>query len=142
MKKSLISIALVMLVSVCLIGFTGCAAKLSADEQLVVGNYKLSAISIVEYPTITVSTYEYFTLEFKSDRTCVIKSKAGTVVYEATASWKINNDGEIEVVTKQGNATATEKYRLDGDVISGTNSELVNGSMVTMTVSFQRVVEE
>jgi len=141
MKKTLLSILAVMLVSCCMFGFVGCVAALTPEEELVVGKYEVISLSITN-SSVKASDYDYFTMEFFANRKCFVKSKLGATTYEADATWKINSDGEIEVVTREGRATATEKYRLDGDIISGTNSGFVNNSIITVTVSLQRIVEE
>ena len=118
----------------------GCAG-LSEEEKKVVGEYEVTELRVAEYPAITANSYEYFTIEFKSNRKCIVKSKAGVTVYEQTARWKINKDGKIEVVTTKGAATATELYTLNNNQISGTNSGLVDGITITMTVTFTRVAD-
>lgn len=137
MKKHLLIIAAVIILSA--LTLTGC--KLSDEEKAVVGTYELTEISVKGYPNITKNTYDYFTIEFKSNKKCTIKSKAGVTTYEASASWKINSDGEIEVITRKGFATATEKYKLDGDILSGTNTGVSDGVSLTMTVKMKRITE-
>ncbi len=140
MKKRVLSFLLVVLAfSFSVVALTGC---LSDEEKKVVGKYELTDISVNGFPNITTSTYEYFTIEFKDNKKCQIKSKAGTTVYDAEASWKINGDGEIEVITRSGFATATEIYTYSDDIITGTNESVVDGRTITMTVNFERIVSE
>lgn len=137
MKKKLLGIIAVLII--CLSVFTSCG--LSDAEKEVVGKYELTEISVEGYPAITVNTYTYFTMEFTSNKKCIVKSKTGVTEYEASATWKINSDGEIEVITKQGAATATEKYKLQDGILSGTNTGASNGTLITMTIKMQKIVE-
>ena len=140
MKKKGLKVALMLvLFSTLTIVLTACG-KLSEEEQKVVGKYELTSISVTGYPSINVNTYNYFTIEFFADRKCTVKSKAGTAEYSADATWKINGDGEIEVITRSGLAKATEIYKLDGDTLSGTNETVMDGERINMTVAFKRVV--
>lgn len=142
MKKRILGIitAIICVVSVSAF-FTGCTSLTDAEKE-VVGVYELYEISVQGYPNITKNTYTYFEMEFKSDRKCIVKSKAGSTEYEAEATWKINADGEIEVVTKKGFATATEKYKYEDGFISGTNSDVVEGTSITMTIKMKKIIEE
>lgn len=139
MKKTIIStIGILCLLTVLAFSLTACGLK--GAEKEVVGVYEVVEISIVGYPQVTASSYDYFTFEFKSNKKVVVKSKAGVNEYEQTAKWNLNDDGEIEVVTRAGFATATEKYRLEDGYLVGTNTGPDgNGNMLTMTVKFKKV---
>ena len=140
MKKRLLGIiAAIILITTLSAVLVGCG--LSDEWKEVVGKYELTEVSITGYPQISKDTYDYFTIEFFSNKKCTIKSKAGVTTYEASATWKINSDGEIEVITKQGFATATEKYTLKDGVLSGTNTSVIEGNSVTATMKFKKIVE-
>lgn len=139
MKKRVMIVVLALLILSALL--MGCT-RLSAEEKAVVGTYEVTELSVEGYPGLTASTYDYFTIEFLSNKKCTVKSKAGVTTYENTAKWKVNDDGEIEVITTKGFATATEKYTLEGDILSGTNSEIVEGQTFTMRVKFTKIKDE
>lgn len=140
MKKRLVALVLVLLILTVL--FAGCQNTLSEAEEAVVGKYNLSAVSIEGYPGVTIDSYDYFTLEFFADKTCIAKSKAGVTEYEAEATWKVNGKDELVITTKSGLYKVVEKYTLSGDGFSGTNSGYANGEKLTMTMSFTKIGKE
>ena len=141
MKKRVFNIALLLLI-ILAVATSLAACGLNEEEQKVVGKFEVTSLSIDKYPALTASTYDYFTIEFKDNRKCTVNSKAGVSVTSADAKWKLNGDGEIEVITTSGLAKATEKYKLDGDVLSGTNEGVMpDGTRIVMTVTFKRVAE-
>lgn len=141
MKKNIISILTISCIIVsATVMFAGCT-KLSAEEEAVVGKYNLIELSCPEIPMLNASLYDYFYIDFKSNKKCTVASKISTVVYEADASWKVNKNGEIEVISKSGFAKATEIYTLSGDILSGTNEGIIEGVKATITMKFKKVTE-
>ena len=140
MKKIISIVLMTMLVAATAVGFTGCG-KLSAEEQAVIGKYEVTSLSIDKYPAVSASTYDYFTMEFFTNRKCIVKNGLGVTVYEAEATWKMSADGDLEITTRAGLAKAVEKYKYEDGVISGTNEGVIEGERISMTISLKKVVE-
>lgn len=137
MKKRLMAFVLVLFLLSAL--FAGCGAALSEVEKSFVGKYELSELKIEGYPGITKNNYDYFIIEFFADKTCVVKSKANGQEYQADAEWKINGESDVEIITRVGVLKAIERYTLSGDKFTGTNSSMLNGESVEMTMTFTRI---
>lgn len=127
MKKRFWRIAILIIV-IAAGAFTGCASSsLSEAEKTVLGKYELTEISMsredkvsdADLAAITVSKFEYFTMEFKSDRKCYAQSKDANGTHEVASAWIVNAKGEIVVTTKKDSASATEKYVLSDNILVG-----------------------
>ena len=140
MKKIILVIPALAVALIAAFVFVGCGVKLSEAESAAVGTYEMT-YAYVNGRDVT-KYYDYITFELKSNKKCTMKAKAGVNTTEQSASWRINGNGELEIITKSGFSTATETYSIDGDTISGTNtSPDGQGGMMTYTYHFQRVVD-
>ncbi|MCL2061836.1 MAG: hypothetical protein FWH03_04335 [Firmicutes bacterium] len=121
--------------------FIGCGG-LSEEEEKVVGKYEAVSVSVLEVPEFGLHMYDYFTMDFKSNKKVELawklKSSYGGASDLDTADWRVRN-GKVEVITRAGFSSATEYFTLDGDVLSGTNAEVVNGQTLTYTFVLHRV---
>lgn len=121
MKKKILSVLFVLLsVSLIFTAFAGCIKPLTEAEKDIVGRYQLASMSVVGHPEITANSFERYTLEFKENRECDIW-RIDTEEYKATATWEINKNGEVEIVTKIGRAEFKEVYTYNQGFLEGIN---------------------
>ena len=86
-----------------------------------------------------LSAYEYYRITLNADGSCLVESKGAgqSTVYEARATFSIEND-KITIVTTNGAATATEVYDyIDGVIIMNATAQ-----GVTLNAKFARKTAE
>jgi len=125
--------------------FAGCGG-LSGAEKAAVGKYEMVTATMYSttnpmWVNITQTDFVYYTIELKSNKDCVIRSqKLGDMSVQKTVKWQIKN-GKLEIITKTNGITRTERYTIDGDVITGANSFWDDPiTLVTFEIELHRVV--
>ena len=125
LKKWILSLCTCIIM---ILSLTGCNRY---HPKEVCGKYELSYVSGL--PGVSVSTYDYNTIELKSSGKYILENKVYGVITSQKGTWSINKELTIiEMTTKQNSTKVTEEIDYDAETHTIEISQSLQGYQVIL----------